>query len=52
MAQYRPEVEIHLPDGVVVKGRQRWANCLPDSAIARRKGLKGLRFTAENFPGG
>jgi len=32
MAQYPPQVEIHLPDGVIVKGVKRWVSYLQDSA--------------------
>jgi hypothetical protein len=52
MAQYPPEVEIHLPDGVVVAGRDKVGElfsgfCKDD----KDGGLKGLKFTAErSFP--
>ncbi len=49
MAQYPPEIEIHLPDGVVVKGRDDIGKlfagfCKPVSD----GGLKGLVFTTEH----
>jgi hypothetical protein len=54
MAQYPPEVEIHLPDGVVVKGRQKVGELFTGFCKSRaEQGLKGLRFTAEKtFPVG
>lgn len=49
MAQYPPEVEIHLPDGVVIKGRKDVGDvftgfCKPKS----EGGLKGITFTTEH----
>ena len=54
MAQYPPEVEIHLPDGVVVKGRQKVGELFAGFCKSRAEnGLKGLHFTTEkSFPVG
>ena len=54
MAQYPPQVEIHLPDGVVVKGRQKVGELFAGFCKTRAdKGLKGLKFTQQSsFPVG
>jgi hypothetical protein len=54
MAQYPPQVEIHLPDGVIVKGRQKVGELFAGFCKTRAdKGLKGLKFTTQtSFPVG
>jgi hypothetical protein len=54
MAQYPPQVEIHLPDGVIVKGRQKVGELFAGFCKTRAdKGLKGLKFsTQSSFPVG
>jgi ketosteroid isomerase-like protein len=48
MAQYPPQVEIHLPDGVVVKGRQKVGELFAGFCKTRAdKGLKGLKFSTQ-----
>lgn len=48
MAQCPKDVEIHLPDGVVVKGRDKVGDLFSGFCKARPDGLKGLKFTAES----
>lgn len=49
MAQYPPEVEIHLPDGVVVKGREEVGKLFTGFCKSRSDGgLRGLVFTTEH----
>ena len=48
MAQYPNDVEIHLPDGVVIKGREKVGELFTGFCKARPDGLKGLKFTAES----
>jgi hypothetical protein len=52
MAQYPPEVEIHLPDGVVIAGRDKVGDLFSGFCKEHKDGgLKGLKFTAErSFP--
>lgn len=45
MAQYPKDVEIHLPDGVVVKGREKVGELFAGFCKPRPDGLKGLQFT-------
>ena len=54
MAQYPPQIEIHLPDGVIVKGREKVGELFAGFCKARADGgLKGLQFTAQStFPVG
>jgi hypothetical protein len=47
MAQYPNDVEIHLPDGQVVKGRQKVGELFTGFCKPRPDGLKGLKFTPE-----
>ncbi|MBD2438883.1 hypothetical protein [Nostoc sp. FACHB-110] len=48
MAQYPNKAEIHLPDGVVVKGRTQIRNLFTDFVKPYEQGgLCGLTFTAE-----
>ncbi len=47
MAQYPNDVEIHLPDGTVDKGRQKVGELFAGFCKPRPDGLKGLKFTAE-----
>ena len=48
MAQYPPQVEIHLPDGVIVKGREKVGELFAGFYKTRAdKGLKGLKFTIQ-----
>jgi ketosteroid isomerase-like protein len=47
MAQYPNDVEIHLPDGQVVKGRQKVGELFAGFCKPRPDGLKGLKFTPE-----
>ena len=48
MAQYPPEIEIHLPDGVVVAGRDKIGELFAGFCKDRKDGgLKGLKFTGE-----
>jgi hypothetical protein len=48
MAQYPKDVEFHLPDGVVLKGRQKVADLFTGFCKPRPDGLKGLQFTVES----
>lgn len=46
MAQYPPEVQIHLPDGVFISGRQAVGKLFTDFCQPLEAGgLKGIRFT-------
>jgi ketosteroid isomerase-like protein len=47
MAQYPNDVEIHLPDGQVIKGRDKVGELFAGFCKARPDGLKGLKFTSE-----
>lgn len=48
MAQYPNDVEIHLPDGQVIKGRQKVGDLFTGFCKPRPDGLKGLKFTSES----
>jgi SnoaL-like domain len=48
MAQYPNDVEFHLPDGVVLKGRQKVADLFTGFCKPRPDGLQGLQFTVES----
>ena len=48
MAQYPDDVEIHLPDGAVVKGRPKVGELFAGFCKTRPDGLKGLKFTTES----
>ena len=49
MAQYPPEVEIHLPDGVVVKGREKVGELFAGFVKSHADGgLCGMTFTTEH----
>jgi ketosteroid isomerase-like protein len=48
MAQYPDDVEIHLPDGQVIKGRPKVGELFAGFCKARPDGLKGLKFTTES----
>ena len=48
MAQYPNDVEIHLPDGAVVKGRDKVGELFTGFCKPRPDGLKGLKFTSES----
>jgi ketosteroid isomerase-like protein len=48
MAQYPNDVEIHLPDGVVVKGRTKVGELFTGFCKKRPDGLNGLKFTTES----
>jgi hypothetical protein len=45
MAQYPKDVEIHLPDGQVVKGREKVGDLFAGFCKKRPDGLNGLKFT-------
>ncbi len=47
MAQYPKDVEIHLPDGQVIAGREKVGDLFSGFCKPRPDGLKGLKFTAE-----
>ncbi len=47
MAQYPNDVEIHLPDGTIKRGRAEVGDLFTGFCKARPDGLKGLKFTAE-----
>jgi ketosteroid isomerase-like protein len=49
MAQYPNDVEIHLPDGVVVKGRTKVGELFAGFCKKRHDGLNGLKFTTESL---
>ena len=50
MAQYPNDVEIHLPDGVVIKGREKVGDLFAGFCKPRPDGLKGLTFkTVSSF---
>ena len=46
MAQYPNDVEIHLPDGQVIKGRQKVGDLFAGFCKPRPDGLNGLKFTS------
>jgi hypothetical protein len=48
MAQYPKDVEFHLPDGQVLKGRQKVADLFTGFCKPRPDGLKGLQFSVES----
>ena len=48
MAQYPKDVEIHLPDGAVIKGREKVGDLFAGFCKPRPDGLKGLKFTSES----
>jgi ketosteroid isomerase-like protein len=48
MAQYPNDVEIHLPDGVVVRGRTKVGELFAGFCKKRPDGLNGLKFTTES----
>lgn len=48
MAQYPNDVEFHLPDGVVIKGRPKVGELFTGFCKERPDGLKGLTFTVES----
>jgi SnoaL-like domain len=48
MAQYPNDVEIHLPDGTVIKGRPKVGELFAGFCKDRPDGLKGLKFTSES----
>ena len=48
MAQYPNDVEIHLPDGTISKGRVKVGELFAGFCKPRPDGLKGLKFTAES----
>ena len=48
MAQYPNDVEIHLPDGQVIKGRAKVGDLFAGFCKARPDGLRGLKFTSES----
>ena len=49
MAQYPPQIEIHLPDGVIVKGREKVGELFAGFCKSRAdKGLKGLKFSTQS----
>ena len=48
MAQYPNDVEIHLPDGTISKGRGKVGELFAGFCKPRPDGLKGLKFTAES----
>lgn len=49
MAQYPDDVEIHLPDGAVIKGRKAVGDLFAGFCKDRSaSGLKGLKFTTES----
>jgi ketosteroid isomerase-like protein len=47
MAQYPNDVEIHLPDGTVSKGREKVGELFTGFCKPRPDGLRGLKFTTE-----
>ena len=48
MAQYPNDVEIHLPDGTIKRGRAQVGELFAGFCKARPDGLKGLKFTADS----
>ena len=49
MAQYPPEIEIHLTDGVFLKGRDKVGELFSGFCKDRKDGgLKGVKFTSEH----
>jgi SnoaL-like domain len=48
VAQYPKDAEIHLPDGVVLKGREKVGELFAGFCKDRPNGLKGLKFTKES----
>ncbi len=48
MAQYPNDVEIHLPDGAVIKGRTKVGELFAGFCKKRPDGLNGLKFTSES----
>jgi ketosteroid isomerase-like protein len=47
MAQYPDDVEIHLPDGQLIKGRVKVGELFAGFCKKRPDGLNGLKFTTE-----
>lgn len=45
VAQYPKDAEIHLPDGVMLKGRQKIGDLFAGFCKDRPDGLRGLKFT-------
>lgn len=48
VAQYPKDAQFHLPDGVVLKGRQKIADLFTGFCKDRPDGLRGLQFTTES----
>lgn len=47
VAQYPEDAEIHLPDGVMLKGRQKVGDLFNGFCKDRPNGLRGLKFTVQ-----
>lgn len=47
VAQYPEDAEIHLPDGVILKGRQKVGDLFNGFCKDRPNGLRGLKFTVQ-----
>ena len=47
VAQYPEDAEIHLPDGVILKGRQKVGDLFNGFCKERPNGLFGLKFTVQ-----
>ncbi len=47
VAQYPEDAEIHLPDGVMLKGRQKIGDLFNGFCKDRPNGLRGLKFTVQ-----
>lgn len=48
VAQYPKDAEIHLPDGVVIKGREKIGELFTGLCKERPNGLRGIQFTPES----
>ena len=48
VAQYPKDAEIHLPDGVVIKGREKVGELFTGLCKDRPDGLRGIKFTPES----
>lgn len=47
VAQYPEDAEVHLPDGVLIKGRQKIGDLFTGFCKDHPDGLKGLKFTVQ-----
>lgn len=48
VAQYPQDAEVHLPDGVLIKGREKIGELFTGFCKDRPDGLRGLKFTVQS----